>query len=270
MVGFVLGLTALVLLIVSIGILSPLTLVLGSAGFVFGLLGKRRVDRGATARGHGLGIAGLVLGLVAAVLSLIVVVLFTIGLMSGGSGDSRDIDGAEATVKEYLSALVEGEGDDACEILEAGPRRQLASGPGSRQFGTTGSCEDFVEAQAGAIDRSPGGSIVYDGARLSDSSDIDDLELRTSIDLTGVSRRFGAPAGASRSGYATTRTTAGGSSSCRRAERPSTSLIHHSSPPGGGGGRRLHEGKAPRSHRLPPRLAEPVLECPLDRCVERV
>ena len=181
--GFVLGLAALILLLFSIGLLSPLTLVLGVTGFVLGLVGKRRVDRGATARGRGLAIAGLTLGLIAAVLSLLAVALFTIGLASGGTGDSRDIDGAEATVKEYLGAMVEGEGDDACEVLAAGPRRQLASGPGSRQFGTTGSCEDFVEAQAAAIDRSPGGSFSYDGARISDT-DVDGLELRTSIDLT--------------------------------------------------------------------------------------
>ena len=138
MAGFVVGLTALILLVFSIGILSPLTLALGIAGFVLGLIGKRRVDRGVTARGRGLAVAGLVLGLVAAVLSLLAVALFTIGLLSGGSGDSRDIEGAEATVKEYLGALVEGEGEEACEVLAPGPRRQLASGPGSRQFGRPG------------------------------------------------------------------------------------------------------------------------------------
>ena len=181
--GFVLALTALILLVFSIGILSPLTLVLAIAGFVLGLVGKRRVDRGVTARGRGLAVAGIALGLVAAVLSLLAVALFTIGLLSGGSGDSRDIEGAEATVKEYLGALVEGEGEEACAVLAPGPRRQLASGPGSRQFATTGSCEDFVEAQAAAIANSPGGSITYDGARLTESN-VDDIELRTSIDLT--------------------------------------------------------------------------------------
>jgi hypothetical protein len=181
--GFVLGLTALVLLVISIGILSPLTLVLAIVGSVLAFRGKRRVDRGATARGRGLAIAGLVLGLVAAVLSLLVASIYAIGLFAGGGGDSRDIEGAETTVREYLGALVEGEGDDACELLAAGPRRQLASGPGARQLGTTGSCEDFVEAQAAAVDRSPGGSIVYDGARLSEDN-VDEVDLRTSIDLT--------------------------------------------------------------------------------------
>lgn len=180
--GFVLGLVALLLLVFTIGILSPLTLVMGIAGSVLALVGKRRVDRGVTVRGRGLAVGGLVLGPIASVLSIMAVALYTVGIMAGGAGDSRDIAGAESTVQSYLDALVQGNGDDACELLEAGPRNQLASGPGSRQFGTVGSCEDFVDAQAAAIDRSPGGSLVYDGAELTRTDS--DVDLRTSIDLT--------------------------------------------------------------------------------------
>lgn len=84
MAGFVLSVSGLVLLVLSVGLLSIVSLPCAVLGIVFARNGKRRLAAGETARYGGLAQAGFVIGIVALSLSLLVLAVL-IALIGSGS-----------------------------------------------------------------------------------------------------------------------------------------------------------------------------------------
>jgi hypothetical protein len=68
--SLVLGVIGLVLVLVSFGLLSVLTIFLGIAAVILGVMGRKRVRTGRTTQHGGLAMGGLVTGIIATVLSL--------------------------------------------------------------------------------------------------------------------------------------------------------------------------------------------------------
>jgi hypothetical protein len=70
------------------------------------------------------------------------VVLSAIAILGVGCGGS-DEDQVEDTVETYLSAVVEGDGEEACEQLSGRARRQFLDDV--REFTAVGTCSETME-----------------------------------------------------------------------------------------------------------------------------
>lgn len=100
--GLVLSCCGAGLLFFSSGLASPVTLILGILGIVFGRKGKQRIDRGETVRHRSLAQAGFVIGIVAVILSILAIAawaaIIVIAIVTDGSvDDSTDPDFFETT-----------------------------------------------------------------------------------------------------------------------------------------------------------------------------
>jgi hypothetical protein len=100
------------------------------------------------------------------------VVLAAAGAGCGG-GDDPDVsspgaDEAEQTVRDFLSASLEGDGESACALLDD----QALAGV-EQSF----SCEDLIDAVS---QRAEQGKTEFDGVPI-DASNVDELELQSTV-----------------------------------------------------------------------------------------
>lgn len=105
--GLVLSCSGAALLLFSSGLASPVTLILGILGIVFGRKGKRKIDSGETVRHRSLAQAGFIIGIVAVVLSILALcfwaAIIVIAIVSESSdGGSTDPDFFETELAEAL------------------------------------------------------------------------------------------------------------------------------------------------------------------------
>jgi hypothetical protein len=105
--GLVLSCSGAALLLFSSGFASPVTLILGILGIVFGRKGKSKIDRGETVRHRSLAQAGFIVGIVAVVLSILAIcfwgAIIIIAIVSETSdGSSTDPDFFETELAEAL------------------------------------------------------------------------------------------------------------------------------------------------------------------------
>jgi hypothetical protein len=76
--GFALGLGGLGLLVVSFGLLAPISAICGGLAIFFGTGGKRAIDRGETQRHGDLAKAGLIIGMATVVLAILAIVVWVL------------------------------------------------------------------------------------------------------------------------------------------------------------------------------------------------
>jgi hypothetical protein len=74
---------------------------------------------------------------------LVVLILSSCGVAAIGCGGSGD--DPEAVVKDFLSAIAEGDGDKACDQLTGDARREFLAGVGKEN------CDDAAELVSGAL-----------------------------------------------------------------------------------------------------------------------
>jgi|SRR5918999_3080954 pSer/pThr/pTyr-binding forkhead associated (FHA) protein len=109
----------------------------------------------------------------------IVAVILVAGGDDGG-GDELDGPGAEETVKEYLRAYVDGDGDAACDQLTDDYQEEIVERNEAFVDEDVSECPELIEALEERLSGS--GGLTFEGEELNDDS-IDDLDLKSNVEL---------------------------------------------------------------------------------------
>ena len=101
----------------------------------------------------------------------------------GAAGEAGNgVQGAEKTVKSYLKALVDGDGEAACGYLSDEYRQDIIdrNAEAARQLGAT-DCESFIRKVTQQATEG-GADITFEGEPLTNASDVEGLDLKTSVE----------------------------------------------------------------------------------------
>ena len=125
--------------------------------------------------------------------ALVGVCVVALAVFNGCGGDDGDgkagssgggVQGAEKTVKSYLQALVEKDGETACSLLSEGYKREIVerNPQAAKELGAT-DCETLVRKIAEKASEN-GRGVTFEGEPIKSDSDVERLDLKTAVQTT--------------------------------------------------------------------------------------